>query len=121
MHISNDKTPLLTENDNSIDSIVAPNAHSLDISFIDVKYLGGAIAGFATVNRAFGVKSTYGTGKTTAIKKLISDAGSTAKVLMLFPRKLLAESISSELSLNCYIDVKAAHNSKRSSNVAVQR
>lgn len=75
---------------------------------INQRYLAGSIAEALQDYRYLGVHSSYGTGKTTAIKIIINELPDNSHVLFIAPRKSLNSAIAGEFSsINCYLDIKA--------------
>ena len=75
---------------------------------IDQQYLSESVAKACEQWRFLLVKSAMGTGKTTAMRAVISRLDDSENILMVTPRKKLNYALAHDLHLNYYEDVKGA-------------
>ena len=73
---------------------------------ITQQYLGDSVANACKDWRFLLVKSAMGTGKTTAMKVVISGLNDDENILFITPRKKLNYALAHDLNLNYYEDVK---------------
>ena len=102
--------PHVIENDSRLSRVPAwqpsPLPGSVKCIVIDTQYLGSSLFDASQRYRVLLVKSPMGTGKTFAVKKILSEAGADANILLLSSRKKLLQSLASDLQLSYYEHVK---------------
>lgn len=73
---------------------------------INQQYMGDSIQQALSECKFLNVRSEKGTGKTSALRKIITDIGSDGAILIVTPRKRLNYAMAGELGLNYYEHVK---------------
>ncbi|MCK5897346.1 MAG: DEAD/DEAH box helicase family protein [Cocleimonas sp.] len=83
------------------------------VTTLNKRYLGESILVASEKSKYLMVKSGMGTGKTTAMKKIIASLTSDACILFMTPRKKLNYSLAEDLGLFYYEDVKNEQDKER--------
>jgi hypothetical protein len=82
-------------------------------TILNKRYLGKSVLEASEKVKYLIVKSGMGTGKTTAMKKIIASLPSDACILFMTPRKKLNYSLAEDLGLHYYEDVKNEQDKER--------